>query len=180
MNDLPEWLRPKTYPRTRGELQLLEMTYENIFESTLDAIAGGQSVSSIIANDPRNIEYARFLRWVNKSKTRRDRLKEAEEIAAEILVNQITAISDGMDGSVPDGAFGFDSQQAKLKIDTRKWIASKWNPKKYSDKTKIDLAVGELTEEDLNKYSTDDLKRMIIEGEYEVIAEPEKEKEDDE
>lgn len=158
MNLLPDWLRPETYPTTRAQAELVEITYENLFESTIESIQAGHCLEHIIANDPRNIEYGRFLRWVNSNKQRRRRMKEAREIAADILVSQTVAIADNADP--------ITANVAKLRIDSRWKTASKWKPEEYGDKRQIDVRTGELSEAELDSYTTEDLKRMIIEGEF--------------
>jgi hypothetical protein len=169
---LPDWLKPEPYPTTRTKLELVEMTYENLFESSIDAIQGGHSLAHIIENDPRNIEFGRFLRWINKNKARRQRLKEAREIAADILVSQTISIADNADPVT--------ANVAKLQIDSRWKTAGKWNPNQYGDKQRIDIRTGELSEAELDNFSTEDLKRMIIEGEYENLPDDNDTEEDGE
>jgi hypothetical protein len=66
----------------------------------------------------------------------------AKEEQAELFADEITEICDA---EMPMDAFGkIDAgavNQARLKIDSRKWIASKLKPKKFGDYTKIQAEV---------------------------------------
>jgi N-acyl-L-homoserine lactone synthetase len=182
---LPQWLSPPStpppseivtapfdlegierYPRTKEQIELLEMTYSNLFEHVLDAVSGGRSLAGLIHNDPRNIEYGRFLRWVKKSKARQARYNEAKQIAAEILIGQAMSIVD----EHIDEATGLpnDPVWAKMRIENRWKTAAAWNKAEYGDRKHVEMQIGALSEDELSKMSSDDLKRLIVEGEYDT------------
>lgn len=66
-----------------------------------------------------------------------ERYARAREIQAERFADEMADIADDATGDVA-GELGIPNsvavQRAKLRIDTRKWIASKLLPKKYGDK----------------------------------------------
>jgi hypothetical protein len=177
---LPNWLQPPiftpstvfclsdvdAFPRTKEDIELREATYNNLFEHVLDAVSGGRSLVGLVRNDPRNIEYGRFLRWIMKSKSRQSRYEEAKKAAAELLVGQIMSIAD----EVVDEATGLpnDPVWAKIKIDNRWKLAAAWNKKEYGDRKHVEMQIGAMTEDELSKMSSDDLKRLIVEGEYDT------------
>lgn len=135
---LPTWLEetPTTkkpiaamvttrYAKTREELTLMELTYENFFETAIDRIALGHQLPEIIADDPRDISLVDYLKWVRQDKARKKRVKEAEEIAAEILVMQTPRIAEGVDNPMED------IQRSTLRVNNNWRIASALYPEKF-------------------------------------------------
>jgi hypothetical protein len=159
------------YPRTKQDRQLVETTYSNFFEHALDTIASGRTLSSIIEDDHRCIQYARFLRWVKKNPQRLARYHEAQEIAAEILVGDIIRIADETNEE--------NVQSRNTQIKSRQWVAGSFNPKKYGQNKRIDMNVTEVTEESVEKMSVEEIERRIREIEASTI-EPEWEDVEDE
>jgi hypothetical protein len=141
---LPEWLtihedrgNPQflpRHPRTKTELELEQITFESVFEVILDRLIEGDAPKPIIDDDPRGISYGRFMRWVRKDPERVRRWEEAEEIGAEVLVGEMTAIADG-DPNIPPE----DVNRSKLRVDTRKWLLQVRNRRKYGDKQQLDI-----------------------------------------
>lgn len=112
------------YPRTSEELTLMELTFDNFFEGSIDRIALGHPLRDIIADDPRDISIVEYLRWVRKDKTRKERLKEAEEIAAEVLIMQTIGIAEGADSME-------DTNRSTLRVNNNWKIAAAYSPKRF-------------------------------------------------
>lgn len=78
--------------------------------------------------DPRTI-----YRWLSKYETFRQNYARAQQDRTTVFAEELLEISDQYDKSEevlnPDLI-----QRAKLKIDTRKWLMSKLDPKRYGDK----------------------------------------------
>jgi hypothetical protein len=102
----------------------MELTFDNFFEGSIDRIALGHPLKDIIADDPRDIPIVEYLRWVRKDKTRKDRLKEAEEIAAEVLVMQTISIAAGDDSME-------DTNRSTLRVNNNWKIAAAYSPKRF-------------------------------------------------
>lgn len=83
------------------------------------------------------------LAWLSSNKEFQDQYARAKEEQADLLADEILEISD--DGTNDtymddDGNARTDQdviQRSKLRVDARKWLASKLKPKKYGDKTDI-------------------------------------------
>ena len=112
------------YPCTSEELTLMELTFDNFFEGSIDRIALGHPLKDIIADDPRDISIVEYLRWVRKDKTRKERLKEAEEIAAEVLIMQTIGIAEGVDSME-------DTNRSTLRVNNNWKIAAAYSPKRF-------------------------------------------------
>lgn len=111
-------------------------------------LAGGESLRAICAEDGLPDKSTVF-RWLEANETFRDQYARAREAQADYYAEEIIQISD--DGtndwmerrSEAEKGKGIDSgwvlngehvQRSRLRVDARKWFASKVAPKKYGDK----------------------------------------------
>ena len=87
--------------------------------------------------------YSRFMQWMDDEPVLLDLYSRAKEAQADFMADEILEIADDarndwMDREDPDNpGFRLNSEQiqrSKLRVDTRKWLASKLKPKKYGDK----------------------------------------------
>jgi hypothetical protein len=121
---------------------------QEIADSICEQIADGLSLRSICEaeNMPNK---ATVFRWLAAKADFRDQYAYAREAQAETLADELTDIADDgtndwMERKGEEGqSLGWTEngeaiQRSRLRVDTRKWIASKLKPKKYGDK----LAVG--------------------------------------
>lgn len=80
-----------------------------------------------------------FFEWIGTHKEFSDKYARAKAEQADTLIEEILDISDA---EMPKDVFGkIDSaavNHARLKVDTRKWIAGKMRPKKYGEKLLLD------------------------------------------
>lgn len=96
-------------------------------------------------------DYSTIMRWIEKDEVLCKRYARAKEAQADFMADEMLDICDdarndymeriGKDGEetgfkVPDKEL---IQRSKLRIDTRKWLASKLKPKKYGDKIQTEL-----------------------------------------
>jgi len=88
-------------------------------------IANGNSISKISAIKGMPASTT-FFRWLREHPEFRDNYESAKEEQADRFVEQMLEIADDAE---PENA-----QVARLRLDTRKWIASKFKPKRYGDK----------------------------------------------
>ena len=116
------------YPRTAEELTLMEITHENFMIAALDRIALGHPLKDIIEDDPRGISMVEFIRWVRKDKDRREQWREAEEIAAEVLIMQTLGIAEGA-GSMED------VNRSSLRVQNNWRVAAAYSPKRFGKDT---------------------------------------------
>lgn len=111
-----------------------------------------------ICNEPAMPTKTTVCRWLadpEKFPLFCDQYARAREVQAEMLADELIDISDegtndwmekkAADGSVAGWALnGEHVQRSRLRIDTRKWAASKLLPKKYGDRITNDH-VGNVT-----------------------------------
>lgn len=137
---LPTWLSvpdPKPPRPTKAAKELLHVEYEQIFERVIEDVYRGRSLQSLIQDDPRLISYEDFLRWVRRDPTRHERFKEAQEMRTEFLAGEILEIADGVEAVDPTS--NDTVNRDKLRIDTRKWLMSAHNKKRYGEVKQVEL-----------------------------------------
>lgn len=118
-----------------------------------ERIAAGESLSAICRDEAmphRDTVYT----WMGKNQAFADRYARAVEDRAETLAAEILAIADDgkndygfKESEDKDGAgatpvfLAENVQRSKLRVEARKWIASKLFPKKFGDYQRIDAQV---------------------------------------
>jgi hypothetical protein len=107
-------------------------------------LASGESLRSI-CRDEELPHMATVMNWLGKESTFREQYALAREVQAEYLVDEIVEIADDgvndyMEKRDAEGKIigwrenGEFIQRSRLRVDARKWAASKLAPKKYGDK----------------------------------------------
>lgn len=104
-----------------------------------ERISDGESLRSICEDDDLPSRTTVF-RWLAKNLDFRDQYARAREEQADVLVEEMLEIADDSSGDEQTDEHGNVrlnsefAQRSKLRVDTRKWIASKLKPKKYGEK----------------------------------------------
>jgi hypothetical protein len=114
---------------------------QEVFDEICVRIAEGESLRKI-CKDEKMPSLVTVWKWLNNSEELTKQYARAREEQAETFVDEIQEISDakiplGPDGKIDNGAVN----QARLRVDSRKWIASKLKPKKFGDFTKVQAEV---------------------------------------
>lgn len=138
-------------PRTKStladrELRLSDAAREDAIVRILDGIATTTKGLAAICADLNTVTRRTFLRWVSEDYSLRHRYAHAREFQQELLAEEILAISD--DGSNDtyvdeEGRTRVDHdniQRSRLRVETRKRLMSKLAPKKYGDKSAMELS----------------------------------------
>lgn len=112
-------------------------------QAIIERICAGESLRKI-CKAPEMPDRATVHRWLLADTDFCDQYARAREIQAEEIFDEILEISDD---SRRDYITGDDGQKrinreaidrAKLKIDARKWVLSRMQPKKYGNRMEID------------------------------------------
>lgn len=114
---------------------------QEVFDKICLRIANGESLRKICKDDDMP-NLTTVWKWLNNNPELDKQYARAREEQAELFVDEIQEISDakiplGPDGKIDNGAVN----QARLRIDARKWVASKLKPKKFGDFTKVQAEV---------------------------------------
>ena len=97
-----------------------------------DRIAEAKSLR-VIEREPGMPSKTTILRWLGDDSKFRGSYALARGLAADALVDEMLSIADNVDE---------DPQSRRVRIDTRKWLASKLAPKKYGDKVELEHSGG--------------------------------------
>lgn len=124
-------------------------------------IGEGRSERSV-CKDPDMPAHATIYKWEHENPEFATQYARARDERATHLAEEALTIGDGL-GEAPTSE---QIQAAKLRVDTRKWFASKLAPKKYGERVQTDSNVsvtGDLTMR-LSAMSDDELARILADA----------------
>jgi len=134
---LPEWLQTRPPSSrlspvvTQLEQQLLDITFTNIFTYVLEQLMECRSLSVILREDPRVLDYGKFLKWVMKDEERKMQYYEAQAVASEIMAGTLIDIADA-DDTIED------VHRSTLRINTRKYLMGIYNKKRFGETKQLE------------------------------------------
>jgi hypothetical protein len=112
-------------------------------DAICDKLSNGQSLRSICLADDMPDKRTVF-RWLRQHQEFCHQYARAKEESADVLADEILDIADDGTGDMTVDQEGNERvnneniQRSRLRVDARKWIASKLKPKKYGDKAEIE------------------------------------------
>lgn len=170
---LPSWLEPShapthassiptpshpidspTPPLSKEAKELTVFQFEIMFDRVLDEIASGRNLLDVFKSDARNLDTARFMRWVKKDPERKLRYEQAQTIAAEIKMAECVEIADAMDSME-------DVQRSRLRIDTRMIQIKAYDRQRYGDTKTVEFAGGISVKAALSDAMNEGMQRVI-------------------
>ena len=110
-----------------------------------DHISQGKTIDSVIKS--LDISIGGFYKWIEKDAKRGELLARARTRGGRSLAEQTLEIADS--------ASPQEAQVAKLRVDTRRWLASKQAPDEYGDKQQplVSIDLGSMALDALRKRS---------------------------
>lgn len=116
---------------------------QNLADLICERICDGESLRSICSNESMPGRTTVF-RWLAEIEDFRNQYARAREIQADTLFEEILEIADdstrdtitkeGRDGESYETANSEWINRSRLRVDARKWMASKLAPKKYGER----------------------------------------------
>lgn len=103
---------------------------EQLLETIIDELLSGQSLRQLCRI--HNLRPHTVLKWVHEDEAFKERYLLARMMYAELLFDEILEIADA-----PAGDFA-EVKKQQLRIDSRKWVLAKMNPKRYGKQITID------------------------------------------
>jgi len=132
-----------------------------------EQLAEGKSMRTV-AKDEKLPSMQTMFTWLRVHKEFLEQYTRAKEEAADLLVEEMLEIADEVSndtistdkGDKPNSEW---INRSRLRVDTRKWVASKLKPKKYGDKVDLttngkDLVQPILGGASVNKNTNDEIK----------------------
>lgn len=111
-----------------------------------ERLAAGESLRAI-CRDESMPGLTTIFRWMDAHEEFRKQYTQAREVQAELFADELVEISDDgkndwMERNDPNNpgwlANGEHINRSRLRVDTRKWIASRILAKKYGDRTQVE------------------------------------------
>lgn len=130
---------------------------EEMADKICSELADGKSMRAVCK--PSSMpDKATVFRWIRTIEEFRHQYARAKEESADALTDEMLDISDDTEKDYIDTEDGGtrlnpeNIQRSRLKIDTRKWLASKLKPKKYGEKQFIETkdTTEDISDEELN------------------------------
>lgn len=115
---------------------------DNYFDLILERIENGEALRRILPS--LNLANATFYKWVDLDEEKQKRYARACELRADAIFEDILEIADDSSGDIKYNSDGDEIlnsefvQRSRLRVDARKWVVSKMNPKKYADRLELD------------------------------------------
>lgn len=125
---MPTWLAPPPANLKKERRELIELTFNTVFDTVLDQLSSGKSLAEIIAADHRDIDYARFLNWICRDPERKMAYYNAQEIGTEAISDELLSIVDGTSNPMED------TQRSKLRAEYRWKLISARNARRFGEK----------------------------------------------
>jgi len=119
---------------------------QEIFDEICVRIAEGESLRKI-CKDEKMPNLTSVWKWLNNNEELSKQYARAREEQAETFVDEILDIADNNKDDTfldEDGKLIINQEviaRSRLRVDSRKWIASKLKPKRFGDYTKIQAEV---------------------------------------
>ena len=126
MNDMETKGRPSTYT-------------PEIAASICERLAAGESLRAICRDDGMP-STSMVMRWALQVDEFREQYAHAREVGFDAMADEIIEIADEQPGTLDNGAT--DSGEVankRLRFDARRWYLSKLAPKKYGERTAMEL-----------------------------------------
>jgi hypothetical protein len=136
--------RCKPVKRSRGRPSAFNAA---IADEICNRLANGETLRQI-CSDPSMPAKATVMRWLAQQQRGefRDQYARARELLGDSLAEEVIAIADDGAGDVIKGGDGGETvdwenvQRSRLRVDARKWFASKVAPKKYGERVAQELS----------------------------------------
>ena len=147
LESIPEHLqRPHLRPLQPIPTPNTPTTYtKELADYLCERLANGESMRSVCRDDstPAMSTVFKWIREIDEFSQQYDRAKLE---SADVLVEDMLDIADNqaaqeveIDGNKTSAVTAVGVSHAKLRVDTRKWAASKLKPKKYGDRLQSDV-----------------------------------------
>ncbi len=119
---------------------------EEIADLICAGLSNGNHLSAVLKAEGMP-NPATVYRWITGNPSFREKYALAREIQAEVLVGEIIEIADDSTGDITEEDHGDgvvtqrvnqeNINRSRLRVDARKWYASKVLPKKYGDRLEL-------------------------------------------
>lgn len=142
---------------------------ESTFEEICSMIEQGSSLRAVLRSDGMPSSKT-FYEWVDSDEEKVKRYARACEFRADEIFEDMLEIADTAQEGVTiketekgtETTTGDMIQHRRLRVDTRKWMLAKMNPKKYGDRTINDVNLKSTPEQEKTDDELNDRLNQLI------------------
>lgn len=107
-----------------------------------ETCSSNKSLKTILKENPTFPKTTTIFKWLNENQEFANNYARAKMLQADYLAEEILEIADDSSNDTVEGEYGpMENKEwvnrSKLRVDARKWIASKLKPNKYGDKLDV-------------------------------------------
>lgn len=125
---------------------------DSIVQEVCDKIAEGRSLLSVLKDKKIYPARSTFMLWLKQSDNYAHAYTQACDQRADLIFEELIQIADNTSEDVivlPDGTEVTNHekiQRDRLRVDTRKWMLARMNPRKYSDRINVNADVNNVVQ----------------------------------
>jgi hypothetical protein len=145
----------------------------DLADKICERLAAGESMRSV-SRDEEMPASATMFRWLREKPEFKEQYEVAKEECADMYAEEIIEIADDsandyIDVTDENGATGATRlnsehvQRSRLRVDSRKWVASKLKPKKYGDKIQQEFT-GKVDYSDVSEQEIDNKLQALLDA----------------
>lgn len=123
-----------------------ELSEDQRFELVCEELEKGIALRTIFMRPNKPMSNTLFYRLLNERPDLNERYARAKEVYAADMFDEIIEISDESNADIEfvEGKMIINGEavnRSRLRVDARKWILSKLEPKKYGDKSAVEHTI---------------------------------------
>ena len=122
---------------------------ETIFNDICTQIGEGKSLRAVLRQDKMPSSHT-FFKWVDSDKKKMLQYTREMNARAEDIFEDILDIADDQEDDIYINSDGVECvnhnvhARSRIRIDSRKWMLGKMQPKKYGDRVNVDMDIKEI------------------------------------
>jgi hypothetical protein len=130
-------------PKPRRNMHTRVDLTPELKEDIIQRVASGELLKHVLASPDMPSRFSVFREYERDPEFAAD-MKAARQVAADLLAEEVLEISDdAREDYKSDGSINYELvARSKLRADNRKWLASKFDPARFSDKVQTDITSG--------------------------------------
>ncbi len=140
-------MAPKPKPFPKKKIGRPSSFTQALADTICERLVNGESLRAICLDD-KMPALGTVLRWVGEKDAFREQYSRARELQADVLFDETLKIADTpmlgvktvRKASGTETTEGDMIEHRRLQIDTRKWLAGKLKPKKYGDRSNVEVS----------------------------------------
>lgn len=139
---------------------------EEIFDEIFKRLTKGEALRTVL-QEKHMPDSNTFYIWIEADKSKSEQYTHACNQRADKIFEECIAIADDQEDDIIELADGKEItnhnviNRARLRVDTRKWMLGKLNPKKYGDRVQNDVTIEDKLSDEARERRIQELKEKM-------------------